>query len=141
MAETYASEISGQSTTPTTMANGGVVGGRLRRFRATITLASQAADDTIVLAKIPAGHAFAYGVINASATLGASATVAIGVSGTAGKYRAAAVFTAAAPTLFGASTAVDDSALTAEETVILTVGTAALPSSGTAIVDLYFSAP
>ena len=141
MAETYANEISGQSTIPTTMANGGVVGGRLRRFRATITLASQASGDTIVLAKIPAGHAFAYGVINASATLGGTATVAIGTAASAGKYRAAAIFTAAAPTLFGASTAVDDSALTAEETVIMTVGAAALPSSGTAIVDLYFSAP
>jgi hypothetical protein len=141
MAETYASEISGQSTIPTTMANGGVVGGRLRRFRATITLASQASGDTVVLAKIPAGHAFAYGVINASATLGGTATVAIGTAASAGKYRAAAIFTAAAPTLFGASTAVDDSALTAEETVIMTVGAAALPSSGTAIVDLYFSAP
>lgn len=141
MAQTYASEAAGLATVPTTMANGGVVGGRLRRFRATIALASQAADDTIVLAKVPAGHAFAYGVINASATLGASATVAIGTASSAGKYRAAATFTAAAPTLFGASTAVDDSALTAEETVILTVGTAALPSSGTAIVDLYFSAP
>jgi len=141
MAETYANEISGQSTIPTTMANGGVVGGRLRRFRATITLASQASGDTVVLAKIPAGHAFAYGVINASATLGGTATVAIGTAASAGKYRAAAIFTAAAPTLFGASTAVDDSALTAEETVIMTVGAAALPSSGTAIVDLYFSAP
>jgi hypothetical protein len=141
MAETYASEISGQSTIPTTMANGGVVGGRLRRFRATITLASQASGDTVVLAKIPAGHAFAYGVINASATLGGTATVAIGTAASAGKYRAAAIFTAAAPTLFGVSTAVDDSALTEEETVIMTVGAAALPSSGTAIVDLYFSAP
>lgn len=141
MAETYATEIAGQSTTPVTMANGGVVGGRVRRFRASFTLASQASGDTIVLAKVPAGHAFAYGVINASATLGASATVAIGTAASAGKYRAAAVFTAAAPTLFGVSTAADDSALTAEETVILTVGTAALPSSGTAVVDLYFSAP
>jgi hypothetical protein len=141
MAETYASEISGQSTIPTTMANGGVVGGRLRRFRATITLASQASGDTVVLAKIPAGHAFAYGVINASATLGGTATVAIGTAASAGKYRAAAIFTAAAPTLFGVSTAVDDSALTAEETVIMTIAAAALPSSGTCIVDLYFSAP
>lgn len=140
MAETYASEISGQSTTPTTMANGAVVGGRVRRFRATVTLASQASGDTIVLAKIPAGYAFAYGVINASATLG-TATVAVGISGTAGKYRAAAVFTAAAPTMFGVVGAVDDAPLTAEETVIATVGTAALPSSGTLVVDLYCSAP
>lgn len=140
MAQTYATEIAGQASTPITMANGGVVGGRLRRFRATVTLASQASGDTIVLAKLPAGYAFAFGIINASATLG-TATVAIGNSTTAGKYRAAAVFTAAAPTLFGDVAAEDDAALTAEETVIATVGSAALPSSGTMVVDIFASAP
>lgn len=139
MANTYASEVSGLGTIPETNANGAVQGGRLRRFRATITLASQADGDTITLAKVPAGYAFAYGVINASATLGSS-TVAIGVAGTAGKYRASATFTAAAPTLFGVVGAVDDAPLTASETVILTNTTAALPSSGTLVVDLYYSA-
>lgn len=139
MANTYASEVSGLGTIPETNANGAVQGGRLRRFRATITLASQADGDTVTLAKVPAGYAFAYGVINASATLGSS-TVAIGVAGTAGKYRAAATFTAAAPTLFGVVGAVDDAPLTASETVILTNTTAALPSSGTLVVDLYYSA-
>lgn len=140
MAQTYASEVAGLGTTPTTNSNGAVQGGRVRRFRATITLASQADGDTVVLAQVPAGYAFAYGILNASATLGTS-TIAIGVAGTAAKYRAAAVFTAAAPTLFGVSTAVDDAPLTAQEVVILTNTTAALPSSGTLIVDLYFSAP
>lgn len=140
MPQTYASEVAGLGTTPTTNSNGAVQGGRVRRFRATITLASQADGDTVVLAQVPAGYAFAYGIINASATLGSS-TVAIGIAGTAAKYRAAATFTAAAPTLFGLSTAVDDAPLTAQETVILTNTTAALPSSGTLIVDLYFSAP
>lgn len=140
MANTYASEVAGLETVPVTNSNGAVQGGRLRRFRATITLASQADGDTIVLASVPAGYAFAYGILNASATLGSS-TIAIGVSGTAAKYRASAVFTAAAPTLFGVSTAVDDAPLTAGETVILTNTTAALPSSGTLIVDLYYSAP
>lgn len=140
MAQTYATEVAGLGTTPTTNSNGAVQGGRVRRFRATITLASQADGDTVVLAQVPAGYAFAYGILNASATLGSS-TIAIGVAGTAAKYRAAATFTAAAPTLFGLSTAVDDAPLTAQETVILTNTTAALPSSGTLIVDLYFSAP
>ena len=95
-----------------------------------------------MLAKVPAGYRFAFGIINAgSATFGASATVAIGVAGATGKYRTAAVFTAAAPTLFGNSTAADDDALTAEETVLLTVAVAALPGSGTGYVDLYYSAP
>jgi len=140
MAQTYASEVSGLGTTPTTNSNGAVQGGRVRRFRATITLASQGDGDTVVLAQVPAGYAFAYGILNASATLGSS-TIAVGVSGTAAKYRAAAVFTAAAPTLFGVSTAMDDAPLGSGETVILTNTTAALPSSGTLIVDLYFSAP
>jgi len=140
MAQTYATEVAGLGTTPTTKSNGAVQGGRIRRFRATVTMAAQASGDTIVLANVPAGYAFAYGVVNASATLG-SATLAVGIDGTAGKYRTAATFTAAAPTLFGNSTAVDDDPLSASEEVIATVGTAALPGSGTLIVDLYFSAP
>lgn len=141
MAETYSTEVSTQYDIPAGKSNGGVVGGRMRRFRASITLASQASGDTIVLANVPAGHSFAYGVLTASATLG-SATVAIGNDTTAGKYRAAAAFTSAnTPTNFGLASAVAGDASTAEEEVILTVGTAALPSSGTLVVDLYFSAP
>lgn len=141
MATTYANEVAGFGTTPNTKPDGGIHGGRLRRFRASFTMAAQASGDDIVLAKIPAGYRFAFGILNASATMGASATVAIGISGATGKYRTAAVFTAAAPTLFGVNTAADDDALTAEETVLLTVAVAALPGSGTAYVDLYFSGP
>lgn len=140
MANTFASEVAGLDTIPVGNANGAVQGGRVRRFRATVTMASQPDADTITLASVPAGYAFAYGVINASATLSTS-TVAIGVAGTAGKYRAAAVFTAAAPTLFGVAAAAAAAPLTAGETVIATIGVAALPSSGTLVVDLYFSAP
>jgi hypothetical protein len=140
MATTYSNDISGAYATPATAVSGSTVGGRVRRLRGVITLASQADGDVIVLGKLPAGAVFAYGVLNASATLG-TATIAIGTSGTVGKYRADAVFTAAAPTIFGTSTSVDDSPLTAEEEVVVTVDTAALPSSGTLIVDLYYSAP
>jgi hypothetical protein len=141
MATTYATEVAGYGTSPTTKVDGGIQGGRLRRFRASFPMAAQASGDDIVLAKIPAGYRFAYGIINASATMGASATIAIGIAGATGKYRAAAVFTAAAPTLFGVSTAADDDALTAEETVLATIAVAALPGAGTAYVDLYFSGP
>ena len=141
MPRTYATEVAGFGTSPETKPDGGIHGGRLRRFRASFTMAAQASGDDIVLARVPAGYRFAFGIINASATMGASATIAIGVAGTTGKYRAAAVFTAAAPTLFGVSTAADDDALTAEETVLLTIAVAALPGSGTAYVDLYYSAP
>lgn len=141
MAETYAPEVAGLGTIPTTQGFGGVQGGRLRRFRATVPFAAQASGDTIVLAAVPAGHTFAFGMVNASATFGASATVAIGTAASAGKYRAAATHTATVPTLFGLYTAADDVPLASPETVIMTVGVAALPGSGSAVVDLYFSAP
>lgn len=140
MANTYASEVTGLGTTPLGNAEGAVQGGRIRRFRATVELASQANGDTVTLAKVPAGYAFSYGVITTSATLG-SATVAVGVDGTAAKYKAAATFTNTdTPTLFGKATAIADDPLTDGEDVLLTVGTAALPGSGTLVVDLFYSA-
>lgn len=141
MANTYATEAALYlNNTPVKLAFGGNHNAEVRRWRATITLASQASGDTITLAQIPAGSTFAYGVITSTVTLG-TATVAIGKSGTPAKYKTAAVFTAVeTPTLFGLTTAMDDDALTAAETVILTIGTAALPASGVLVVDLYFSA-
>lgn len=141
MAETYAPEVAGLGTIPTTQANGGVQGGRLRRFRATVPFAAQASGDTIVLAYVPAGHTFAFGMVNATATFGASATIAIGTAASSGKYRVAAVHTATVPTLFGVPGAADDVPLASPETVIMTIAVAALPGSGSAVVDLYFSAP
>lgn len=117
-----------------------VYGGRLKRLRASFTMASQTTSDTLVVGNLPAGSTFAFGVVNASATLGSS-TLAIGPSSSTGKYRAAAAFTAAAPTLFGDSAAVVASPLTAEETVIVTIAGATLPSSGTLVIDLFYSIP
>jgi hypothetical protein len=120
-----------------------VYGGRLKRLRGTFTLASQATTDTLVVGNLPAGATFAFGVITASATLSTS-TVAIGISGTTGKYRAAGTFTSAdTPTLFGTAATIGatDPALTTEEQVFITIATAALPSSGTLVVDIYYSMP
>ena len=121
-----------------------VYGGRLRRLRATFTLNTQTTSDTLVIGNLPAGSTFAYGVLTASATLGASATLAIGNSGSTGKYRTAAVFTSAnTPTMFGNAAAVGaaDPDLAAEEQVIGTIAAASLPGSGTLVVDLYYSMP
>lgn len=142
MANFFAPEVAGLGTTPTGKSNGGVQGGGLRRFRATINFAAQAVADTITLAKVPAGYTFAFGVVNAGASFGATATIAIGTAGAgSGKYRTAAIQTVTGPVLFGNNTAADDVPLAAEETVVMTVGVAALPGSGSAVVDLYFSAP
>jgi hypothetical protein len=142
MAQTYATEVSGIDSIPVVKAGATHgQGSSFKRYRATITLNSQASGDTIVLSDIPAGMLFAYGVLTASASLG-TATLAVGNAATAGKYRAAAVFTATdTPTPFGLASAVSGAPSTATERVIATVGTAALPSSGTLVVDLYFTKP
>lgn len=143
MPEFFATEVAGTESIPNVKASGAVQGGRLRRFRATVEYDGQAAADTIVLANVPAGYEFAFGVLNASATAGASATIAIGTAASPGKYRAAATFTVAnTPTPFGNAAPVKSSALTAAERVIATIAVAALPtSSDFCVVDLYFTAP
>lgn len=142
MARTYSDETTGKL---------GVKGGekivgnaynsKLKRIRATIQYDGQAAGDDIVLGDLPVGAVFAYGVITASATAGASATIAIGKDGATGKYRTAATFTAAnTPTLFGNAAAIDDAPLTTSERIIATIAVAALPTSADFLtIDIYYS--
>jgi len=138
MATLYSAEMDGLlNSTPVELPDGGVVDGNVRVKRATITLASQTTSDTIVIAKAKAGESFLYGVMNNSATLGASATVAIGITGTTGKYRAAATKTSVVPEVFGPSAGM--ATLAADEEIFITIGAASLPASGTLVVDLYFS--
>lgn len=142
MAETYATEAAGLGTSPISMASGNVVGGRLRRRRATITLASQASGDTIVLHRRKAQEVFAYGLMNSTVSLGTS-TLKIGPRSSDAAFRAAAVFTTTdTPVLFGKAAAQSESAYSptaAEEDVIATVGVAALPASGTLVIDTFYS--
>lgn len=142
MAQTFATEVAGIDSVPAVKASATAAhGAHLVRYRASITLASQASGDTIVLADIPAGMVFAGGIITTDTSLGTS-TLSIGPSGTAAKYRAASTFTATdTPTNFGKASAIGGSASTAGERVLATVGTAALPSSGNLVLDLYFSKP
>lgn len=138
----YSAELANYNSTPVvkpSALNG--VGAPVRRYTATITLASQTTSDTIVIAQVPAGADFAYGILTSSVTLGSS-TIAIGYSGATGAYRAAATFTTTdTPTLFGPAAAVKTAPLAAEQQVFITIATANLPSSGTLVVDLYFNAP
>lgn len=115
----------------------GFVNGAVRVFNEEITLAAQANGDTIEVAKLPKGAIPLYGVIVPSATL-ATSTLAIGISGTPAKYRAAAVLTALTPEVFGASGGVGD-ALSADETVIVTIGVADLPAAGTVRVMIFYA--
>ena len=140
MATFYSNELAGFTSLPVVKPSATTgVGGRLRRYSGSVTLAAQTTSDTIVIGQIPAGADFAFGVITSSVSLGTS-TVAIGVTGTTGLYRAAATFTAVdTPTPFGPATAVKAAAITGEQTVFITIGTASLPASGTLVVDLYFA--
>lgn len=121
-----------------------VYGARLKRLRGTFTANTQTTSDTLVVGNLPAGATFAFGVITASATMGATATLAIGISGSTGKYRAAAISTVVdTPTFFGTAATIGaaDPALAAEEQVIVTIAAASLPAAGTLVIDLYYSAP
>ena len=140
MADLYSREMTGFASRPVVKAsaNDGY-GARSRRFRATITLASQPTADNILLGVFPAGSIPEVGFITSSVSLG-TAVIAIGTSKTHasnGQYRAAAVFTAVdTPAPFGAAARLADAPLAADTPVYLTIATAALPASGTLVIDL-----
>ncbi|MDQ3096273.1 MAG: hypothetical protein M3Q82_10055 [Actinomycetota bacterium] len=116
----------------------GFVNGSVRVFAETLALASQATADTIYVGRLPKGAIFLYGIITTDTSLGTS-TVAIGIAGATAKYKAAAAFTATeTPTLFGDANAMNTT-IAADEDVLLTVGTAALPAAGTLQVTLVYA--
>lgn len=131
MSKTYCNELKQG------LVNASVAEGKIKTYNATIDLASQAASDTIVIAKAKQGEKFIGGILTTDTSLG-SAKIQIGNATTAAKYKADAVFTSTdTPTMFGKAGAM--AALSADEEIIITVGTAALPSSGTLKVAMLFS--
>lgn len=124
----------------TGQADGALHKGRVRVCTEVITLASQPTSNTIPIAVPDKGWAFLFGVHNVSATLGSS-TIAVGITGSTAKYKAAATFTSTdTPTLYG-KTATIGVKLSAQETLFLTIAAAALPASGTYVHSTYWSAP
>lgn len=126
-------------TLPQAQPDSALVGGKRRRTRASFTLAAQAAGDTLTLCDLPIGAVVDSIMMTSSVSLGTS-TVAVGIAGTTGKYRAAAVFTAVdTPTIVGPG-AVAKAAppLTAPETLIATIAVAALPAAGTLVFDINY---
>jgi hypothetical protein len=115
-----------------------LVGGRRRQHLAEFTLASDAVGTYSFPQVVPKGARILDIRLNASATLGASATLAIGITGTTGKYRAAATFTSADQWVSTALNAAIGVELTADEQIILTVAVAALPSSGRLLMEVVY---
>ena len=128
-----------------TRTRGNVVNARLKRYRATITLAGQLNGDQIQLCILPPGATFAFGLITASVSLG-SANFAVGPIGALTRYRGASPMTQVDwPNLFGAAAVAGAAvagaadALAAEEPIFGTISGANLPAAGTLVVDLFVS--
>lgn len=116
-------------------------GGRIRSVRASFTLASQATTDTLVFGKLPAGCTFSHGIITTDTSLGTS-TLAIGIAGTAAKYRAAATLTAVdTPAVFGPAAAILEAASTVDRQIVGTIGVAALPAAGNLVAEFFYRQP
>jgi hypothetical protein len=157
MAKYLSNEIRFFGNVPATPAGDEGYGARPRVYRATIALdALQVSSDTsknvttgaqigdtISLGFIPSGMRFLRGMLNTSVSLGTS-TISIGNATTPAKYRAAAVFIAVdTETPFGGAVVKAAAASAAVEEVLLTVATAALPTTAGAklVIDLEFMGP
>jgi hypothetical protein len=135
----YSQEMTGFGSLPVVKPSAPQYAGDVFVYQATISLASQATTDTIVLAYIPSGNSFLYGLLSTDTSLGSS-TIAIGITGTTGKYRAAAVFTATnTPTLTGLVANSANAPLAAPETQFITIAVATLPASGILIYQQFWA--
>lgn len=125
---------------PGTKTRGNVVNARLKRYRATVTLAGQLNGDLIQLCNLPPGATFAFGLITTSVSLG-TANFAVGTLTAPTKYRGASALTQVDwPNLFGAAVpAGAPDPLPAEEPVFGTISGANLPATGTLVIDLFAS--
>jgi hypothetical protein len=98
--------------------------------------------DVLVIGKALRGWSYKNGLFVADATMGATATLAVGNATTPGKYRTAAVFTAVnTPTVFGASAAGAFDPLAADEEIIVTIAAASLPAAGKLYAFMDFLVP
>lgn len=125
------------SQTPRVLPGANFVSGKFRALMyEQIGLGSDVVASYQIGQRIPIGAVVAFGVLLTSVSLG-STTLAIGITGTTGKYRAAATFTATdTPTFFGVATAVG-LALTAAEDIQATLAAATGPASGTLHIWLF----
>jgi hypothetical protein len=128
-------------TAPQVQPDSALQSGKVRCLQATFNLASavQANGDVLTLGQLPANARIKSIKMTASVSLGTS-TVAIGIAGTAAKYRAAATFTVVdVPTIVGpGAVAKGAAANSVAETLIATVSTAALPGAGTVVFEVEY---
>jgi hypothetical protein len=95
--------------------------------------------DRIYLGKLPEGAIYQGVRLTANQTLG-TAQLAIGITGTPAKYRAAATFTAVdTPTMFGTAATKAQGPLAAAEDIWATVSVAAIPNNTILVSELLFT--
>lgn len=111
-----------------------LLGGKRRSAQAEFTAASDAVGTYTVPIRLPRGARVIEAAMNASVTMGGTATLALGIAGATGKYRAAATFTTTDQWVSFALNAAVGVELAAEEQILLTVAAAALPSSGRLLI-------
>lgn len=126
------------ATKPVTKRSGAAMRADVQRSVVSFTLAAQAIGDKLILPTVPAGARGVRHRIQSSVALGAAATLAIGITGNVGKYRAAAILnvTTAEEVSSAANTA---AVLAADEPQFITVGAAALPGAGTLTVETIYN--
>ncbi len=136
----YSQEMAGFGGLPVVKPSAPQYAGDLFVYQATIALASQATTDTIVLAYIPPGNSFQFALLSTDTSL-ATSTIAIGITGSTGKYRAAAVLTTTNTPAFSAAPVASyaNVPLTAPETQFITIAVAALPATGLLVYQQYWA--
>ena len=121
---------------------------RIGNFVSSIQVAAQAYTSTWTMGKIPAGVVPLFGYLAATVSLG-STTVAVGITGTLGKYRAAATNTVVdTPVFFAnhllgvAATGWEGVRLSAEETILVTGAAADWPAATeTFVLGMFWLTP
>lgn len=137
-ADFLSNEVPANTTKPVVKRAGSAMGGRARRVISTFNLTAQAIGDRLLLPRVPKGARGVHHVIQPSVALGGVATLALGILGNTGKYRAAAIKNDALREVV--SLAANISAeLAADEDQFLTVAAAALPGAGTLVVETIYN--
>lgn len=110
----------------------------VRSYIETVAMTTQTTGDIIYVARLPKGSIFLYGVLQTDTSTG-SATIALGISGSTAKYKAAAAFTATdTPTFFGKAAATGV-ALTQDDDILITIAAASLPSTGNLTIEFVYA--
>lgn len=146
MAEVKSNELTAMAgaTVPLNPTSASSFNARIKRFRATFDLDEQASGDELVIVdNLPKEFVVLAALVTTTVTLD---TATLSIDGTdlatgtktVGKYSAARTLTSVeTPVLFGKTSGAQDRM--ANEKITATVGTAALPASGTLVIDLLCS--